>query len=124
MWGRGEHGKAACRRRRLGSRQRVRRYSRRLWLRGGVRRGEEIPRDTPLQSRPDQQQPGSCVCGSARAGIAEVLLSPPLSGVRVVALEQAVAAPLCTRHLADLGADVIKLERPPDGDFARGWDSV
>jgi crotonobetainyl-CoA:carnitine CoA-transferase CaiB-like acyl-CoA transferase len=44
--------------------------------------------------------------------------------VRVVALEQAVSAPLCTRHLADLGADVIKLERPPDGDFARGWDSV
>ena len=49
---------------------------------------------------------------------------PPLSGVRVVALEHAVSAPLCTRHLADLGADVIKLERPPDGDFARGWDSV
>jgi crotonobetainyl-CoA:carnitine CoA-transferase CaiB-like acyl-CoA transferase len=41
-----------------------------------------------------------------------------------VALEHAVSAPLCTRHLADLGADVIKLERPPDGDFARGWDSV
>lgn len=41
-----------------------------------------------------------------------------------MALEQAVSAPLCTRHLADLGADVIKLERPPDGDFARGWDSV
>ena len=49
---------------------------------------------------------------------------PPLSGVRVVALEQAVSAPLCTRHLADLGADVIKLERPPDGDFARRYDSV
>lgn len=48
----------------------------------------------------------------------------PLSDVRVVALEHAVSAPLCTRHLADLGADVIKLERPPDGDFARGWDSV
>ena len=44
--------------------------------------------------------------------------------MRVVALEHAVSAPLCTRHLADLGADVIKLERPPDGDFARGWDSV
>lgn len=41
-----------------------------------------------------------------------------------MALEQAVSAPLCTRHLADLGANVIKLERPPDGDFARGWDSV
>jgi len=49
---------------------------------------------------------------------------PLLSGVRVVALEQAVSAPLCTRHLADLGADVIKLERPPDGDFARRYDSV
>jgi crotonobetainyl-CoA:carnitine CoA-transferase CaiB-like acyl-CoA transferase len=51
-------------------------------------------------------------------------LNAPLSGVRVLALEHAVSAPLCTRHLADLGADVIKLERPPDGDFARGWDSV
>ncbi len=48
----------------------------------------------------------------------------PLEGVRVVALEQAVAAPLCTRHLADLGADVVKIERPNGGDFARRYDSV
>ena len=48
----------------------------------------------------------------------------PLAGIRVVALEQAVAAPLCSRHLADLGADVVKVERPPDGDFARGYDGV
>lgn len=48
----------------------------------------------------------------------------PLEGVRVVALEQAVSAPLCTQHLADLGADVIKLERPGEGDFARSYDSV
>jgi itaconate CoA-transferase len=49
--------------------------------------------------------------------------SLPLSGLRVVALEQAVAAPLCSRHLADLGADVIKVERVDGGDFARGYDS-
>jgi itaconate CoA-transferase len=48
----------------------------------------------------------------------------PLAGIRVVALEQAVAAPMCTRHLADLGADVIKLERPGGGDFARHYDSA
>jgi len=46
----------------------------------------------------------------------------PLDGMRVIALEHAVAAPLCSRHLADLGADVIKIERPGDGDFARNYD--
>jgi itaconate CoA-transferase len=46
----------------------------------------------------------------------------PMEGMRVIALEHAVAAPLCTRHLADLGADVIKIERPGDGDFARAYD--
>ena len=48
----------------------------------------------------------------------------PLHGIRVVAFEQAVAAPLATRHLADLGADVIKVERKGEGDFARAYDSV
>jgi crotonobetainyl-CoA:carnitine CoA-transferase CaiB-like acyl-CoA transferase len=46
----------------------------------------------------------------------------PLEGLTVVALEQAVAAPLATRQLADLGARVIKVERPGAGDFARGYD--
>ena len=46
----------------------------------------------------------------------------PLQGITVVALEQAVAAPFATRQLADLGARVIKVERPGTGDFARGYD--
>ena len=46
----------------------------------------------------------------------------PLDGVTVVALEHAVAAPLATRQLADLGARVIKIERPGAGDFARDYD--
>ncbi len=46
----------------------------------------------------------------------------PLDGIHVVALEQAVAAPFATRQLADLGARVIKVERPDVGDFARDYD--
>jgi itaconate CoA-transferase len=48
----------------------------------------------------------------------------PLKGVTIVAVEQAVAAPLATRQLADLGARVIKIERPAGGDFARGYDAT
>src|SRR3954462_14652877 len=48
----------------------------------------------------------------------------PLSGVTVVSLEQAIAAPLASRHLADWGARVIKIERPCDGDFCRDYDHV
>jgi itaconate CoA-transferase len=48
----------------------------------------------------------------------------PLAGVTVVTLEQAVAGPFATRQLADLGARVIKVERPGTGDFARGFDGT
>jgi itaconate CoA-transferase len=48
----------------------------------------------------------------------------PLDGITVVSCEQAVAAPLATRHLADLGARVIKVERPGPGDFARDYDET
>ncbi len=46
----------------------------------------------------------------------------PLDGITVVSLEHAIAAPFCSRQLADLGARVIKVERPGVGDFARGYD--
>ncbi|MGB3406777.1 MAG: CaiB/BaiF CoA-transferase family protein [Jannaschia sp.] len=48
---------------------------------------------------------------------------PALTGITVLALEHAIAAPFCTRQLADMGARVIKIERPGQGDFARGYDT-
>ena len=47
----------------------------------------------------------------------------PLDGITVIALEHVIAAPFCTRQLADLGARIIKIERPGGGDFARGYDT-
>lgn len=49
--------------------------------------------------------------------------SAPLSGITIVSLEHAIAAPLCTRQLAELGARVIKIERRETGDFARHYDT-
>ena len=54
--------------------------------------------------------------------IVEGVIVQPLRGTTVVSLEQAIAAPYATRQLADLGARVIKVERPDAGDFARGYD--
>lgn len=48
----------------------------------------------------------------------------PLAGITIVAMEQAVSAPMCTRVLADFGARVIKVENPKGGDFARDYDDV
>jgi len=51
-------------------------------------------------------------------------VSLPLEGYTVVAVEQAVAVPLASRQLADMGARVIKIERPGEGDLARGYDHL
>jgi crotonobetainyl-CoA:carnitine CoA-transferase CaiB-like acyl-CoA transferase len=50
-------------------------------------------------------------------------MTRPLDGIKVISLEHAIAAPFCTRQLADLGARVIKIERPGVGDFARAYDT-
>lgn len=64
--------------------------------------------------------------GSMAAWLCESVTSStaPLSGITVIALEQAVSAPMCTRVLADFGARVIKIENPVGGDFARHYDDV
>ena len=59
--------------------------------------------------------------GSRRADYGTRML---LTGVRVVACETGLAGPLCTRLLADLGADVVKVEQPGRGDVTRGWDTI
>src|SRR5207247_10956082 len=54
----------------------------------------------------------------------EGILMLPLEGITIISLEQAVAAPFATRQLADLGARVVKIERPSVGDFARDYDET
>ena len=73
---------------------------------------------------PDPVSPDPASPGSADPGPADPGHGPPLAGLTVVTLEQAVAAPFATRQLADLGARVIKVERPGTGDFARGFDTT
>lgn len=63
-------------------------------------------------------------CSGDRCPVIDNSAGPPLAGITVIALEQAVAAPLATRHLADLGARVIKIERVGEGDFARNYDAA
>jgi len=64
------------------------------------------------------------VTGEAAMNEPEAHDSLPLAGIRVVAIEQAAAAPFCSRQLADMGAYVIKVERPDGGDFARSYDGA
>ena len=104
------------RRRVVGSGQRLPAVPRRLRLRQRVRRRAQVPRDAPVPGRADLDQPDPLVRRRARARPAALvlrrLIMRPLDGITVVTLEHAIAAPFCTRQLADLGARVIKVERP------------
>ncbi len=122
---RSEHGQASCRRSVVGGGRHVRANPWRLRLRRRIRYRAQIPRDPALYGGADLDQSGAVLHRRARPGTAEVVLSKalPLSGLLVVSLEQAVAAPMCTCRLADAGARVIKIERP-EGDFARGYDDL
>src|SRR5262249_42978898 len=81
-----------------------------------------ISRNPPVPGGSHLDQHDLRVCGGASVGPAEIVLMRPLDGTTVVSLEHAVAAPFCTRQLADLGARVIKIERRGSGDFARAYD--
>src|SRR6185436_19513697 len=121
----GQHGEAARRRGVLGRRRHVRADPRRLRFRRGVRHRAQVPRDAALYGGADLYQFGAVVYRRACARPAAVVLKMPLplEGILVVALEQAVAAPMCSCRMADAGARVIKIERP-EGDFARGYDAL
>src|SRR5258708_37603445 len=84
----------------------------------------KVSRNPPVSSGAHFHQRDCELSGRAGHGPAQVVLMLPLEAITVVSLEQAVAAPFATRQLADLGARVIKIERPEVGDFARGYDST
>ena len=117
---RGQHGEVPRRQGVVGGGQRLPAVPRRLRLRRRIRRRAQVPRDAALPGGADLDQPdpvatspSTCSACRGRSDAA------PLDGITVVTLEHAIAAPFCTRQLADLGARVIKVERPGSGDFAR-----
>src|SRR4051795_3481118 len=85
-----------------------------------------------LSAEARRRMANPCICGrdtwmarspwTLRPSSSEASNMQPLTGLTVVTLEHAIAAPFATRQLADLGARVIKIERPGSGDFARGYD--
>src|SRR3977135_785470 len=83
----------------------------------GLRQAQAIP----STRRDERAAPRPMI--AAVLGCASMAESPP-HGITVIAMEQAVAVPFATRQLADLGARVIKIERPVDGDFARAYDTT
>src|SRR5262249_34751277 len=101
---------------------------------GGMQKGSRV-RATPSPTLPRKRERertefAALICSNitrtlalASNSVATAPMPLPLSGLLVVSLEQAVAAPMCTCRLADAGARVIKVERP-EGDFARYYDKL
>jgi itaconate CoA-transferase len=85
--------------------------------RGGDQAGRPKPRHAPGDRGAEAGRPEPHHAVKDRGKL-------PLEGITVVAVEQVVAAPFASRQLADLGARVIKIERPGEGDFARAWDTT
>lgn len=79
---------------------------------------------TVAKNRIAMRATGQKISGKDRVKVSSSSTNRPLSGVTVLALEHAVAVPFATRQLADLGARVIKVERPDGGDFARHYDNA
>src|SRR5207253_9270486 len=122
----GEHGEVPGGQGVVGGRQRLHADSRWVRVCQRVRHRAQVPRNTALPGGADLDKPHLLVRRRTSARTSAVVLKEkpvrPLDGVTVVTLEHAIAAPFCTRQLADLGARVIKVERPGSGDFARGYD--
>ena len=78
--------------------------------------------DSGVRSAVGRRQRRESLYASQRTSKQSMTDTPPLQGITVVSLEHAIAAPLCTRQLAELGAQVIKVERRGTGDFARHYD--
>src|SRR5258708_3144615 len=83
-----------------------------------------VPTEVPIVQRPNDHDPDLYSPDRSMTRADPMANRPALEGLRVVSFEVAAAGPFATLLLADMGAEVIKVERPSGGDSIRGWDNV